>query len=122
MNWLEASGNGTEMSELRLGISYGPANSTLLDRVPTTDEYGKPLGDMIVLLPRLREKTAHEVTLIARGIDRALSQFSAQIMFAELNVNRNNLWVSMRPTKGIRAYIATAIRLEVPDAKLIGHL
>ena len=110
------------MNDLRLGITYGPAVGSLLDRVPTVDECGKPLGDMLVILPRLREKTSHEVTLTARGLDRALSQFSGQIMFAELNVNRNTLWVSMRPTKGIRACIASAIRLEVPDAKLIGHL
>lgn len=110
------------MNDLRLGINYGPASKSLLERVPTMDECGKPLGDMLVILPRLREKTSHEIELTARGLDRALGQFPAQIMFAELNVNRNTLWVSMRPTKGIRACIASAIKYEVPDAKLIGHL
>ena len=110
------------MSTLRLGVTIGPANATLLERVPKVDEGGKPLGDMLVILPKLRDKTAHELDLVARGLDRALSHFAEQIVFAELNVSRNTLWVSMRPMKGIRASIASAIQLEVPNAKLIAHL
>ncbi|MGR8948509.1 MAG: hypothetical protein ACU84Q_10705 [Gammaproteobacteria bacterium] len=110
------------MNALQLSVNFSPASGTLLERVPTVDEGGKPLGDLLVILPKLRDKPAHQIGTAVDGIARALAQFSNTIVFAELNIQRNSLWVSMRPHPGIRASIAHAIRFEVPDAKLVAHL
>jgi hypothetical protein len=48
--------------------------------------------------------------------------FSDTIVFAEFNVMRNMLWTSVRPMRGKRVAIATALRERVPKAKLVSHL
>ena len=94
----------------------------LLDRVPKVDEHGKPLGDLLMILPGLGRRSSTEIARVSQALHGALAQFGDAVVFAELNLDRNQLWVSVRPLTGIRAAVATAVRAELPDAKLIAHL
>ena len=105
----------------KISIQFESAAEPLLNRVPTCDEFGKPLSDLMVLLPGFRDKPKFKITRAIQDVRAVLSSFPEAVVFAEFNVPRNLLWVSVRPIRGIRASIANAIRQKVPEAKLVSH-
>ena len=42
-------------------------------------------------------------------------------VFVELNVPLNLLWVSVRARPGVILELFVAVRLQLPEAKLVGH-
>ena len=90
----------------------------LYERVPTCDEDGKLLSDFMVLIPGLRSRPAHQFAETLARIQAVLGQFS-EVVFADLNVPLNLLWVSVRPRPRVILDIAGAIRLHVPEARLV---
>jgi len=57
-----------------------------------------------------------------QDIHRVLAGFDDTVVFAELNLRLNLLWVSIRPITGIRDDIAQALRSVIPDARLVSHI
>lgn len=106
----------------KVTLQINAANEPLLDRVPTRDEHGKPLGDLMVLVPGLRDKSQVQINRTIQQIHAVLEGFSGTVVFAEFNLMRNTLWISVRPIRGIRVKIANALREIVPEAKLVSHL
>lgn len=88
--------------------------------VPTRDEHGHLLTDFMMLIPRLKEKSAREVERTVDHI-RTILTLHSEVVFADLNLAINLLWVSLRPKRGAMAEIAAAIRLLVPEAVLVGN-
>jgi hypothetical protein len=43
------------------------------------------------------------------------------VVFADLNLKLNLLWVSLRPRPGAISELVAAIRLRVPEALLVAH-
>ena len=76
----------------------------------------------MMLLPGLRDKPQFHINRTIQNIHDVLAGFSETVVFAEFNVKSNMLWVSVRPARGVRASIASAIRARVPEAKLVSHL
>ena len=88
--------------------------------VPTRDENGCLLTDFMMLIPRLREQSVNEVERISRHI-RSVLALHSEVVFADLNLALNLLWVSLRPKRGAMAEIAAAIRALVPEAVLVAN-
>ncbi|MEQ1592241.1 MAG: hypothetical protein ABL892_07635 [Thiobacillaceae bacterium] len=88
--------------------------------VPTHDQDGSRLTDFMMLIPKLKEKTAHDVERTA-GLIRSVLNLHQEVVFADLNLALNLLWVSLRPKRGAMSEIVAAIRVLVPEAVLIGH-
>lgn len=88
--------------------------------VPTRDENGRLLTDFMMLIPRLCEKSASEIERVATHI-RSILSLHSEVVFADLNLALNLLWVSLRPTRGAMAEIAAAIRVLVPEAVLVAN-
>jgi len=44
-----------------------------------------------------------------------------QVVFADLNVPLNLLWVTLIPEFGLIATMAESLRQRIPEARLIGH-
>lgn len=99
-----------------------PAAEPLRKRAPACDEQGKPLSDFMMLFPRLREQPRHQVERTLAAIQGVLAHFESNVVFAELNLKLNLLWVSIRPVQGLRLEIADAIQSLVPNAKLVSHI
>ncbi|HSJ48657.1 MAG TPA: hypothetical protein VLA26_07410 [Gammaproteobacteria bacterium] len=99
-----------------------PASEPLRKRVPALDEQGKPLSDFMMLFPRLRDQPRHQVERTLIAIQGVLANFESNVVFAELNLKLNLLWVSIRPVQGLRLEIADAIQNLVPGAKLVSHI
>ncbi len=98
------------------------ASEPLRKRAPVLDENGRPLSDFMVLIPGLRKKPQIRIQQTMRDIHCILSRFGDTVVFAELNLKLNLLWVSIRPVAGIRFEITEALRLSIPDARLVSHL
>jgi hypothetical protein len=86
--------------------------------VPTRDEDGQPLSDFMMLIPGLRSRPEHQIQARLDEIHCALVQFQ-EVVFANLNLRLNLLWVSVRIRRRVILEIATAIRSRVPEAVLI---
>jgi len=89
-------------------------------RVPARDEYGRPLSDFMILLPGLRDRPRHDFAESLARLQAVLISFS-EVVFVDLNVPLNLLWVSVRPRPGVILELFGAVRLHLPEARLVGH-
>lgn len=87
---------------------------------PTRDSDGCRLTDFMMLIPRLRSRSAAEIERASCEI-RAVLALHEDVVFADLNLRLNLLWVSLRPRQGAIGELAAAIRLRVPEAVLVAH-
>ncbi|MBW8363590.1 MAG: hypothetical protein K0M39_03470 [Rhizobium sp.] len=87
---------------------------------PTRDLAGKRLTDFMMLIPRLRSRPRVEIERASREIQAVLS-LHQDVVFADLNLKLNLLWVSLRPRPGAISELVAAIRLRVPEAVLVAH-
>ena len=94
------------------------SSDPLYKRVPTHDEHGKPLSDFMMLIPGLREWSVDLMTDRVTGMQAVLGTYQ-QVVFADLNVPLNVLWVSFRPEFGLVRQIVVDLQQRVPEAKLV---
>lgn len=93
----------------------------LWKRAPTRDEYGRPLSDFMMLIPGLGRQPAQVLQETVARIEAVLAHYERSVVFADLNLKMNVLWVTVRPVPGICLELPTAINLRVPEAKLVAH-
>jgi hypothetical protein len=103
---------------LKLTSSLEPCEP-LWKRVPTRDECGRPLTDFIMLIPRLRHWPGERIEAVCREIQAVFDYYSDAVVFADLNLNLNLLWVSLRPSPGLCLEMAAAVKHRVPEALLV---
>jgi hypothetical protein len=87
---------------------------------PTRDSEGRLLTDFMMLIPRLRDKPRIEIERTS-GCIRSILSRHREVVFADLNLKLNLLWISLRPRQGAIAEISAAIRIWVPEALLVAH-
>jgi len=87
---------------------------------PTRDSAGRRLTDFMMLIPRLRSRPSAEIERTSRDIQAVLA-LHQDVVFADLNLKLNLLWVSLRPRQGAISELVAAIRLRVPEAVLVAH-
>lgn len=97
-----------------------PNREPLHERAPTHDANGRRLSDFMMLLPGLRDRPRQEFET-RLGLLEGILGAHADVVFADLNAPRNLLWVSVRARPGVINDLAAAIRLRLPEAKLVGH-
>ena len=98
------------------------SSEPLRNRAPAVDEHGKALSDFMMIIPGLRDKPRQLIQQTLFDIQSTLACFQHAVVFAELNIKLNLLWVSIRPLHGIRMEIANAVQLRVPDARRVSHI
>ena len=93
----------------------------LWKRVPTRTDDGRPLSDFMMLIPGLRKwpRVRQEMTVTA--IQQVLDHYHQAVVFADLNLRLNLLWVSVLPIPGICLELPTALNARVPEAKLVAQ-
>ncbi len=96
------------------------SHQPLHQRVPARDENGRPFGDFMVLIPGLRERPRHEFADVVTRLQAVLVNFR-EVVFVDLNLPLNLLWVSVRPRPGVILELFGAMKRRVPEAKLVGH-
>ncbi len=108
-----------QLSSRQHGIFQISANNEpLYQRVPSTDEEGKALSDFMMLIPKLNQAPTVILRQKMAGMQVALVN-CPDVVFADLNLKLNVLWVSIRPRFGLIESLALQIQEKVPEAKLV---
>ena len=97
------------------------AGAPLWQRVPTRDAEGRPLNDFMMLIPRLRGRPEHQRHSVLQALQQVFVEFEEVVVFADLNLQLNLLWISMRPQPGGCLGLAAAIQQRVPEAVLVAN-
>jgi hypothetical protein len=87
---------------------------------PTRDEQGTRLCDFMVLIPRLKTRQSFYIGNVQSHIATVLERH-VEVVFANMDLKLNLLWVSHRYRSGLMLEIISAIRLQVPEAVLVAH-
>jgi len=92
----------------------------LYQRVPTRAQDGTLYSDFMVLIPGIRELPEAEMAQRVSGLQAVLGRYR-QVVFADLNVRLNLLWVTVIPERGLIPDLISALRQRVPEVRLVGH-
>ncbi|MGO9445084.1 MAG: hypothetical protein ACLPXB_09945 [Thiobacillaceae bacterium] len=92
----------------------------LWKRVPTRDESGVLLADFMILIPNLKTRPRPYIQTAAAYIGGVLKRYE-EVVFADVNLQLNLLWVSHRYRPGLMLEIASVLRLGLPEAVLVAH-
>lgn len=94
-------------------------NEPLHERVPTHDDEGNALGDFMMLFPGLRDQAESILRSKVDILVEVLSQYK-EVVFVDLNVPLNLLWVSIKHKPGLVLELSTYVKSRIPEAKLVG--
>lgn len=89
--------------------------------VPKRDSSGRAYSDFMMMAPGLKGRSGKELAVVARVIQGVLSRFGDGIAFADFNVNLRVLWVSLQCQPGLMSRVVAALRVHVPELKLVAH-
>ena len=108
-------------SGLKLSVDLVPAEP-LWKMVPTRDENGGPVSDVLMIIPKLKTKPNQHIKDTLANIEFALTQFHKEVLFANVDMKLNTLWVSFKAVPGVYAEIVYALKTNVPEAVLVGDM
>ncbi len=108
-----------DKSELKLSISLAPAEP-LWKLAPTRDKEGGPVSDLLMIIPKLKTKPEQYIKDTLANIEFALKQFSNEVLFVNVDMKLNTLWVSFKAVPGVYGDIVSTLRSNVPEAVLVG--
>lgn len=110
------------MGELNLAacVQLSPAKP-LWQRAPTHDAAGQRLSDFMMLIPRLGRRSQHHIKQTLNCLQEVVNCYQHAIVFVDLNLRLNVLWVSVKPIPGICLELPAAIKSRVPEALLISQ-
>jgi len=109
-----------DRTALLQGVSLEPAGP-LWKRAPTRDRDGRPLSDFMMLIPGLSKRPAVQLEQVLDTIRSVLARYGDAVVFADLNLRLNVLWVSVRPIPGICLELAAALNSAVPESRLVAQ-
>jgi hypothetical protein len=107
-----------ELRELR-NTPVCSLNTPLWQRAPTKDKDDTYLSDFMMFIPKLKKHRSEYRRKVLDALIEVLDHYKDIIVFADLNLKINVLWVSLRPVKGMCLEIPAAIKVAVPEALLV---
>ncbi len=108
-----------DTSELKLSIGISPAEP-LYKLAPTRDKDGGPVSDLLMIIPKLKTKPEQYIKDTLANIEFALKQFNDEVLFANVDMKLNTLWVSFKAVPGVYGDIVDTLKNSVPEAVLVG--
>jgi len=91
----------------------------LWQRVPTRDAEGRYLNDFMMLIPKLSRWPEVRRAQVFEELGRVFAEFEEVVVFADLNLKLNLLWISMRKCPSGCLGLAAAIKERIPEAVLV---
>jgi len=107
-------------TSLENSLDLEPAQP-LWKRAPKRDENGDSLFDFIMHIPKLNQQPKEKLQEKVQQIETILSHYGKKVVFADLNLKINVLWVSIKPIPGLSYEIAAAIKIQVPEALIVAN-
>ena len=108
-----------DKTDLKLSINITPAEP-LWKLAPTRAEDGGPVSDLLMIIPKLKTRPEEYIKDTLANIEFALKQFKDEILFANIDMKLNTLWVSFKAVPGVYSDIVGTLRASVPEAVLVG--
>ena len=102
----------------KAGTKVSPA-VPLHEIVPTRGEDGKPLSDFMMIIPKLKHQSDEYIQNTLNQLEKVLNFYKEKIVFVDLNMKMNLLWVTIKPIPGLIIEISAAIKSQVPEALLV---
>ena len=91
----------------------------LWQRVPTRGQDGAPLNDFMMLIPRIGDWPEARRQRTLATLEGLLQEQGEKLVFVDLNLKLNLLWISMRPDPAGCLGMAAVIRERIPEAVLV---
>lgn len=91
----------------------------LWQRTPGRDEQGVACVDFMMLIPRLKKADEFTLQTCMAKIRGSLEPFHENLVYVDLNVQLNLLWVSSRQQPGIISRMVDSIRKSIPEARVV---
>lgn len=110
---------GDKSIKLSLGLS--PAEP-LWKIAPTRDAEGNRVSDLLMIIPKLKNKPKEHIQRTLSEIERALKQFRHLVLFVNVDMKLNTLWVSFKAKPGLLRDIVASLKLHVPEAVIVGDM
>ena len=88
---------------------------------PTRGKDGRSLADFMMLIPGLGRRSAKRVEATVAELNAVFAYYRDFVVFADLNLKLNVLWVSVKPSPGITLELAAAVKHRVPEAMLVAN-
>ncbi len=101
------------------GITPYVVSSPLWSRAPARDENGKPYSDFMILIPGLKQLNEAGIESCLVKIRHSLRAYENIVVYVDLNIKLNCLWVSHKPIPGITNDLVRAILQQIPHAKVV---
>ena len=108
-----------DKTDIKLSVDIAPAEP-LWKLAPTHDKDGGPVSDLLMIIPKLKTKPEQHIKDTLANIEFALKQFSNEVLFANLDMKLNTLWVSFKAVPGVYGDIVSTLKTNVPEAVLVG--
>lgn len=105
---------------LASGFEFDSNREPLRNRLPTHDSDGRHLSDFMMLIPGLKHRSGPALQQLLGRLHAVLASHE-DVVFADLNAPLSLLWVSVRTRHGVISDLSAAIRLQIPEARLVGH-
>jgi hypothetical protein len=112
--------NKNNPHNLQASMTMLPA-TPLYKRAPREDEQGNPLTDFMMIIPKLRNRPQPLIKETIRKIETVLNRYTRDVVFVDLNLKLNVLWVIVRPQDGICWNLPMEINRAVPEARLVAQ-
>jgi hypothetical protein len=111
-----------QSNSVNLGRNSGlSAAGPLWNHVPTRDSEGQRLSDFMMLIPNLRSRPQAHLKHVLQQLQEVLEFYQHAVVFADLNLRLNVLWVSVKPIPGICLELPSAILARIPEARLVAQ-
>jgi len=104
---------------LAAASAYGPGGP-LYQRAPTRCSAGRPVSDLMLLLPGLKQGLEPVVSRVTAELSAILAGFGERVLFAELNLKLGLLWVTVPGEPGLCHEVAQTVRGHLPEARVVG--
>ena len=105
-------------TELKAGTKVSPG-VPLHEVAPTRGEDGKPLSDFMMIIPKLKHQSEDYIQQTLNSIERVINVYKEKVVFVDLNMKINVLWVTIKPVPGLILELSAAIKTQVPEALLV---
>jgi hypothetical protein len=93
----------------------------LWQRAPSKQTDGAPLADLMMLIPGLKHYSQLQHARLQTLLESVVREFGDKVVFADINLKLNVIWLTVLPEPGLCREVALAIRERIPEALMVGN-